>query len=166
MHHHEPPARGSARGAHGSARSSRATVLSVAPLDSALLAELQAALRAEPGLSLAVLFGSQATGRAREESDFDIGVLPTSPDYSLRDELALASSLSAITRTEIDLVRLDGDNPLLLREIALQGVCLFERTPGLFAERRARALSEWIDFDELVAPHRRRFLERLSRTRP
>lgn len=127
-----------------------------------VFARLRAALAAGPRLRLAVLFGSQAVGRGRAGSDFDIGILPVDPDLPLRDELALAATLSGSLGAEVDLVRLDRDNPLLGREIARIGVCLFEVEPGVFSAYRATATSRWVDFDETIAPHRERFLRRLA----
>lgn len=134
--------------------------------DPLLLTRLRAVLEAAPPLRLAVLFGSQATGRAREGSDVDVGIIPIDRGMTLHDELSLASELSLAARAEVDLVRLDGDDPLLGREIALKGVCLFEAEPGAFASYRAAAMSRWIDFDEMIAPHRARFLQRLTGARP
>jgi predicted nucleotidyltransferase len=113
-------------------------------------------------LEIAVLFGSRATGRAREGSDVDVGILP-SHEVPLAAELALASSISAITGTEVDIVRLDRDDPLLGREVARHGVAIYERVPGAFAAYRARAMSTWIEFDEIIAPYRQRFIRRLAR---
>ena len=59
-------------------------------------------------------------------------------------------------------MRLDGDDPLLGREVARDAVLLFERAPGELAAYRARAISEWLDFEETIAPHRARFLRRLA----
>jgi uncharacterized protein len=110
---------------------------------------------------LAVLFGSQATGRARLDSDFDIGILPET-DLSLAEELSLGSTLSEIAGSEVDLVRLDRDNPLLAREVAQSAVCIYENAPGVFAAYRARAMSTFIDFEETVAVHREHRLRRLA----
>lgn len=126
------------------------------------LARLRAVLAGGPPMRLAVLFGSQATGRANPDSDFDIGIVPIDPDLPLRDELTLANALSEVVGAEVDLVRLDTDQPLLGREIARSGVCLVECEPGGFAAYRATAVSRWLDFDETVAPHRERFLRRLA----
>lgn len=109
-----------------------------------------------------MLFGSRATGKARAESDYDVGVLPLDPGLSLHEELALAAKLSQALEAEVDLVRLDTEDPLLGREIAQHGICILEREPGAFAAYRADAMSRWIDFDELIAPHRERFLRRLA----
>jgi uncharacterized protein len=131
--------------------------------DPALLAALRRVLAEGPPLALAVLFGSRATGRATPRSDVDIGIIPADPALSLADELLLTSDLSGATGTEVDLVRLDREDPLTGRAVALDGVCLFEAAPGLFAAYRARAVSHWIDFEETIAPHRDRFLRRLAR---
>lgn len=127
-----------------------------------LVAKLRAVLSSGPPLRLAVLFGSQVTGRARAGSDFDIAILPVDTNLSLRDELTLASSLSEVAAAEVDLVRLDKEDPLLHREIALHGICLAELQPGEFSAYRANAVSRWIEFDEIIAPHRERFLRRLA----
>jgi predicted nucleotidyltransferase len=111
---------------------------------------------------LAVLFGSRAAGTARESSDFDIGILPRESGISLREELGLAFGLSGVAGCEVDLVRLDGDDPLLGREVARSGRCLFEAEPGTFAAYRTQAASRWVDFEETMAPHRQRFLRRLA----
>lgn len=134
----------------------------MAPPDAELLAGLHRVLADGPPLTLAVLFGSRATGRATAQSDIDIGIIPAYPALPLADELRLASDLSGAARAEVDLVRLDRDDPLTGREVALHGICLLESSPGLFAAYRARAMSHWIDFEEVVAPHRDRFLRRLA----
>jgi predicted nucleotidyltransferase len=135
----------------------------MAVFDPALLERIQGALRAGPPLRLAVLFGSRTTEVARADSDFDIGIVPTHAGLTLHAELALAEALSGASLHEVDLVRLDVDNPLLGREVAKSGLCLYEASPGVFSAYRARARSCWIDFEEAIAPHRARFLARLAR---
>jgi predicted nucleotidyltransferase len=134
---------------------------SAAPLD-----RLREALAQGPPLRLAVLFGSRATGKAVPGSDYDVGILPVDPGLSLHDELAIASRLSGAVGAEVDVVRLDHDAPQLGAEVARSGVCLFEAAPGAFAAYRADAISVWIDFDSMVAPHRARFLRGLAGTTP
>ena len=130
----------------------------------AVLERLRATLAESALVRLAVLFGSRAAGTARESSDFDIGILPCEAALPLRDELGLASALSGAAGCEVDLVRLDGDDPLLGREVVRSGMCLFEAEPGTFAAYRAQAMSRWLDFEETIAPHRQRFLRRLAGT--
>jgi predicted nucleotidyltransferase len=131
--------------------------------DAKLLRErLAAALTEGPPLRLAVLFGSRASGRPHEGSDFDVGIVPVDANLALSEELALASTLSGAVSAEVDLVRLDQDSPLLGAEVARTGLCLFEEAPGTFAAYRANAMSTWIDFEWTMAPHRERFLRRLA----
>jgi predicted nucleotidyltransferase len=129
-----------------------------------LVERLSSALQTGPALRLAVLFGSRATGRERADSDVDIGILPEDGELDLGRELELAAKLSSAAGVEVDLVRLDKDDPLLGREVALHGLCLFEAAPGAFATYRAVAMSRWIDFDETMAPHRAHFLRRVAST--
>jgi predicted nucleotidyltransferase len=53
---------------------------------------------------LAVLFGSQARGKARPDSDLDLGVLGDQ-----LDTLSLARDLSVVTDLEVDIVDLGQD---------------------------------------------------------
>ena len=96
-----------------------------------LIAKVRAAVASGPPARLVVLFGSRATGKAVAGSDIDIGIVPANAQMSIGEELAFASALSAVTGTEVDLVRLDHAAPLLGREVALSGVCLLEEHPGL-----------------------------------
>jgi predicted nucleotidyltransferase len=130
--------------------------------DTQLLARLRAVLEASTALRIAVLFGSRARGRGREGSDVDVGIIPTDPALPLYDELELAARLSEAVAAEVDLVRLDRDDPLLGREVAHTGVCIYESEPGAFSAYRADAVSRWLDFDAAVAPYRARFLARLQ----
>lgn len=135
----------------------------VNPPEPSLLAKLRGAVARGPAVRLAVLFGSQATGKAVTHSDVDVGFAPVDGQLPMAEELAFASALSAVTGTEVDLVRLDHAPPILGLEIARSGVCVYEAEPGAFAAWRAAAMSRWIDFDEMIAPHRERFLQRLAR---
>jgi hypothetical protein len=81
----------------------------------------------------------------------------------LRAALAASPLVRLAVLREVDLFRLDGDDPLLGREVATHGICLFEAEAGAFAAYRASAASRWIEFDETIAPHRNAFLRRLAR---
>jgi len=122
--------------------------------------KLTSVFAADGRVHLAVLFGSQATGRATDASDVDIGIIFRG-ELPLGEELDLAAKLESVANKALDLVRLDTGDALVGREVATSGRCLFEASPGAFAAYRARAMSEWIDFDEVVAPHRAAFVRRL-----
>ena len=88
------------------------------------MAAARRVLAAGPPLRLAVLFGSRATGTARDGSDFDIAILPADPELTLHAELELAAALSSALSAEVDLVRLDHASTLLRWQIARDGVPL------------------------------------------
>ncbi|HEX3254929.1 MAG TPA: nucleotidyltransferase domain-containing protein [Gaiellaceae bacterium] len=90
-----------------------------------LLAALREALRTEPAVRLAVLFGSRARGDDRPDSDVDLMV-------ALRRESepsALASRLTDRTGLRIHVVRLDDAErtPILLAEVVREGRVLVDR---------------------------------------
>jgi predicted nucleotidyltransferase len=108
----------------------------------ALLSALRGALRTEPNVRLAVLFGSLATGNGSERSDVDLLV-------SLREEGAgavagLSGRLSERLGRDVQLVRLREAerSPGLMLDVLAEGRVLVDRDglwPGLLAgERRWR----------------------------
>jgi predicted nucleotidyltransferase len=112
-----------------------------------LLRDLRDALRTEPNVRLAVLFGSQATGRATERSDVDLLVGLTNPSAARVAELT--GRLERRLSRPMQIVRLqDAEQTASLMADALeQGRVLIDRDhrwPQLKAReatwrRRARA---------------------------
>lgn len=131
----------------------RATVLLVIDLPEGARRALE-----ESGVEFAVLFGSAAAGRARPDSDLDIGV--GGADLPLRARLQLAVALERALRREVDLVTLEGATPLLRFEVA-GGRRLWERRPGAFASFAARAVLEFDDVREILLRCGRGMLRRL-----
>jgi predicted nucleotidyltransferase len=110
-----------------------------------LLAGLRAALRTEPNVELAVLFGSAARGTDGEGSDLDILVGVRDPDrfrvLELQDRLAQALG------RKVDVVRLaDAErSPWLMAEILTEGRVLVDRVgrwPAM-AARAGRVRKRW-----------------------
>lgn len=82
---------------------------------------LRDALRAAPGVRLALLFGSAARGQASPSSDLDLAVQAPGVDL-----LALAASLGEVTGRAIDIVSMH-DLPIpLLAELVRDAVVLHE----------------------------------------
>lgn len=92
-----------------------------------LLRALRRALRTEPNVRLAVLFGSTATGDDHEHSDIDLLVVLEDPAVSRLAELA--QRLSRHTARDVQLVRLAEaeKSPLLMNDAINQGRVLVDR---------------------------------------
>jgi predicted nucleotidyltransferase len=92
-----------------------------------LLRALRAALRTEPNVRLAVLFGSTATGSDNENSDVD--VLVALQDRDVRRLAELAERLSRALARDVPLVRLSEAraSPALIVDVLEQGRVLVDR---------------------------------------
>lgn len=123
---------------------------------------LRAPLRDRDALALVVLFGSVAAGTARPDSDLDVAVLPAG-DWSASDEAELIGALEDASGREIDLVRLDHVDDLVLRREIARGVALREARPGLFARFRAEATLAWLDLEPTYLRAQASYLRRIAR---
>lgn len=105
-------------------------------------------------LDLIVLFGSYARGTARPDSDMDVAVRTTRPDYAQRDpdaealwEMHLFADLSAILKPPegLDLVVLNRADSTLLYEVARYGFPFYQREAGSFHQFRSYAARRFYD---------------------
>jgi predicted nucleotidyltransferase len=113
------------------------------------LSQMREALRTEPAVSLAVLFGSRSRGRQDPDSDVDLLVRMRGD----RDPRHLASRLSDRLGVRVDVVRLDDalNAPLLIAEVVREGRVLVDRDgvwPSFASEQQR--------FDRAAARERRR----------
>lgn len=116
--------------------------------------------RAVPELQLLVLFGSAVKGRARSQSDIDLGVQCDGPADLDALYLAVAPCLGT---DRVDLVDLRRAGPLLAFEVARTGRLLFERESGAFRQFQSLASRRYCDTEKLRRAGRRAihaFLER------
>jgi predicted nucleotidyltransferase len=90
-----------------------------------LAARLEHALAGRAGVRLAVLFGSEARGTARDDSDVDVAV-----DAPGGDEIALAAELCDALGREVDVVSLGDASIPLLHAIVRDGVVVTRRGGG------------------------------------
>lgn len=106
------------------------------------------------GISMLVLFGSQATGKAKTESDYDLAVLmlpikDIGKNLSAYTEtLFFLANVLGIAENKIDLTNLASASPLLQKEIFSEGRLLFGDTCE-FASLKAAALRRYIDIYSL-----------------
>ena len=103
------------------------------------LGRLRRALRTEPSLSMAVVFGSVARGDDNVQSDVDLLVALRSP--GLRQRVALAERLRERTGLALEVVALEDAlrHPSLMLEVLRDGRVLIDRDgywPDLRAQRK------------------------------
>lgn len=104
-----------------------------------LISQLRRALRTEPSVRLAVLYGSMARGDDRADSDVDLLASLDSDDPLAA--LALTSRLEGVVGRKVGVARLESvheDAPLLLAEAIREGRVLLDRD-GLWAGVAAEA---------------------------
>ncbi|MCS6883453.1 MAG: nucleotidyltransferase domain-containing protein [Oscillochloridaceae bacterium] len=133
----------------------------------AIAPERLAALRAwcaQRGIVVAALFGSRATGRASEQSDYDLALTPAPPPA---ERLDWQAELEAILDRDVDLVFLSPEtDPVLGWEIARNGRLLYEARPGDWAAWRARlwhAYNDALPFRRALEESLRRYAEEVRR---
>lgn len=102
-------------------------------------------LRADDRVQYALVFGSRARGSAHRGSDLDVAVgLSERPD--VREIGDLIGRLESASGETVDLVLLDEAPPGLAFRIFRDGEVLFERDQRAFADRKARAILDYLDF--------------------
>jgi predicted nucleotidyltransferase len=127
-----------------------------------LVGQLESALLGGPSLRLAVLFGSQARGRSRPDSDVDVGIVPDDPALSLRCELDLQARLERSCGRPVHLVRLDRASTLLRWEAARHGIRIGDTSRDEHARFVARAALEYAELAPALRHAEETFRERLG----
>lgn len=115
----------------------------------------------------AMLFGSQASGKAGPLSDVDVAVwldptLPVERRHAVRSALTSAA-VEALGTDELDLVVLNGAPPLLRHRALKGGAPVLDRDPRARIRLETAALLEYFDTaplrETLAAGRRRRLAE-------
>ncbi len=89
------------------------------------VAAMREVLKGRRNVNLALLFGSQARGKARPDSDLDVAILGENLDV-----FGLSGDLSLATRREVDVVDLSQAGFALLNAIVRDHVILHQGRPG------------------------------------
>lgn len=120
---------------------------------------LRKALQSCEQVRLAVLFGSQARGRARPDSDVDIflALEPNRPDTRAPVTSAVIDAVGA----NVHVVYENEAPPLLRFQIARYGVPLRERTAAEWVRFKRQAMIDWWDWAPLAAMIDAASIERL-----
>lgn len=105
----------------------------------------------ENNIRLALLFGSRATGCARDSSDFDLAILLGAeyprdlPARASRKRALLRSFSTYLSSSRFDLVILNDASSFLLYEATQTGKILYEADPGEFARLASLAIRQYSD---------------------
>jgi predicted nucleotidyltransferase len=111
--------------------------VSAEPNDNPRFTAMAEVLARFPEVRLAILFGSEARGTARPDSDIDIAV--DAPPASLG---AIGAALSSRLGAEVDVVGLGLASIPLLEALISDGIVLHEARPGAGALWRSRVLAQ------------------------
>lgn len=123
---------------------------------SKVLQDLKTRLAKEPDIAFASVFGSVATGKARPDSDLDVGILTDAP-LGIARRRALVEMLAQTVGRPVDLIDLREAGPVLLMS-ALNGKRLIGRGGRTNAALLSRAWTDAADFlpvRERLLSHRR-----------
>jgi predicted nucleotidyltransferase len=129
----------------------------VTPLDSKIKRAFVEALEAVPGIQLAIVFGSIATGNQGTESDLDIAVDAGSP-IDASTKMLLIEELAGKTGRPVDLVDISAAGEPLLGQILKHGTRILGSNTQ-FAELMLRHVINCEDF----VPYRNRVLRERRR---
>jgi predicted nucleotidyltransferase len=97
----------------------------------------------------AYIFGSQARGRARHDSDVDVAVLVDQTGRR-RDPLRLRLQLmaevgAALGRSDVDLILLNDAPPLLAHRVLSEGRLVFQRSAAARVRFQVKTAREYSD---------------------
>ena len=126
------------------------------------------ALRAEPGVVAAYLFGSHAAERAHRESDIDIGVLLDRSIFPTEDarfdaRLRLTARLgAALASNVVDLVVLNDVSPVFARAVICDGRRVLSREPELVHAFFRDTLLRAADLEPWLRRMRRTMLDAIA----
>jgi predicted nucleotidyltransferase len=114
------------------------------------------------GIDLCILFGSQATGKARTNSDVDIALFSQTNPALPQKLLRLYGETEDLFGYEVDLVIIERDtDPVLRLEIFQHGKPLYESQTGLFIQQRILAVKIFDDTEPLRRWRRRVLAQRI-----
>ncbi len=124
---------------------------------------IKQATEADKRFAAAIVFGSQARGTARPDSDIDLAVLMHDPSILAESFLDTLGILCVKAQRDVHLVDLEDTSLELQRAIFTQGVTLFDRSEGQLDGIRKQSAINYVDGEyhrRIVDKGLRRRLER------
>lgn len=113
---------------------------------------LRETLSRDPRIAYALIFGSAARGSSHADSDVDVAIgLHAGATLDARDLGALVADLERAAGRTIDLVLLHEAPPALAYRVFRDGIVVVEHDHRALADRKARAVLDYLDFQPLEA---------------
>ena len=113
---------------------------------------VQRILDRDARIAYALRFGSSARRTAHAGSDVDIAIgLEPGTSLTTRDIGALVSDLEQASGRSVDVVMLDEAPAAVAYRVFRDGAVLMERNHRAMADRKARAILDYLDFRPLEA---------------
>ncbi|RLG41656.1 MAG: hypothetical protein DRN78_04025 [Thermoproteota archaeon] len=106
---------------------------------------IKESLSKKPNIVYAILFGSAAEDRLREDSDIDVAIR-FFPEPDVMELGEISSLIESVVGRAVHVVNIVRAPPPLRYEIFKNGVLILVRDEGLLAEDKARAIMEYLDF--------------------
>ncbi len=131
----------------------RSMQLQEPPQTSDLDQKIKYVMARHPSVDLAILFGSMAKDRARNDSDLDIAIASSST-LTAQTHIAIIEDLALVVGRPVDLIDLDRIHNPLLQQILTKGRRVLCQDRTRYAELLLRMVYEEAD----VMPYYRRIL--------
>lgn len=114
-------------------------------------------------VTLAYVFGSQATGHKNSESDLDIAILlpkklSTQKRFNLR--LKLTEKISEIAPFQVDLIILNDIKSVFFKFIIIkEGILLYRQSEKYQLEFESKLMNEYFDFQPFLELQNKHYVE-------
>jgi predicted nucleotidyltransferase len=111
---------------------------------------LRRVLERDDRIAYALLFGSAARANAHVRSDLDVAVgLAPGASLDSREIGTLVADLERAAGRDVDLVLLHEAPPALAYRVFRDGILILDRDHAALADRKARAILQYLDFRPL-----------------
>lgn len=93
---------------------------------------------------LIILHGSHAKGKARGQSDIDIGIL-SRKKFDSSEQLNILNDFGEVFGDRLDPVFLNGAEPLISYQVAIHGKLLYQEKDWIFESFKVQAIARYMD---------------------
>ncbi|MBX3707643.1 MAG: nucleotidyltransferase domain-containing protein [Pseudomonadales bacterium] len=125
-----------------------------------LRCSLQRVLARYPFIEAVYLFGSHASGRAGPGSDVDLGLVGSKADFETH-KLNILADLVVEGIDRVDLVSLEGADPIMRFEAVHPNCLMFARPEFDHGQYFSRALREYFDLEPYLRTQREAYRRRV-----